>query len=297
MALKEGLIAIRAEWLCTWIKNGSLKVNLLGDPKTRVFVVTENSRSSITFHGKDGAKRTIRYWLAQGTILNPRWDLLSHYFDPVADHEVENLEPTELAERFMFRLEDGQIAVLIYQHVEDLPHFLRQQEHVQNDYTIQARIISSKGMLDKIEDDFCRWFLREWKQQIDRILDRIKLKESAAIDLRNELAKNLRSAEKSIRSILSSEPMKELAKNSKTVSVTGMIVYMVSIYYDLNKMKVLPLVPFINLAQLHIRGAIGALHVREPERTCSHIESAIYHLQEAQDSIKQSSALKESASL
>jgi len=286
MALKEGLTAIRAEWLWVWTKSGSLKINLLVDPKTRVFVVTENSRPSITFHEKDGAKRTIRYWLAQGTILNPRWDLLSHYFDPVADQGIEKLEPEKLAERFMFRLKDGQIVVLIYQHVEDLLHFLRQQEHVQDDYTIQARIISSKRMLDKIEDDFCRWFLQDWKQQIDRILDRIISKERAAKDLRNKLAINLRSAEKSIGSILSCEPMKELAKNNKTVSVIGMIAHMVSIYTDLNKMKVLPLVPFINLAQFHIRGAIGALQVREVERACSHIESVIYHLQEAQDSIK-----------
>jgi len=296
MALKEGLTAIRAEWLWVWKKSGSLKVNLLVDPKTRVFIVKENSRPSITFHEKDGAKRTIRYWLAQGTILNPRWDLLSHYFDPVADQGIEKLEPEKLVERFMFRLKDGQIVVLIYQHVEDLSHFLRQQEHVQDDYTIQAGIISSKGMLDKIEDDFGRWLLQDRKQQIDRILDRITSKEKAAKDLRNELAINLKSAEKSIRSILSSEPMKELAKN-KTVSAIGMIAHIVSIYTDLNKMKVLPLVPFINLTQFHIRGAIGALNVRELERACSHIESAIDHLQEAQDSIKQSSALKKSASL
>ncbi len=127
MALKKEWPAIRAEWLWEWQERGTVKTSPLFG--TRVLFVLCNSRPFKKWGRVEGGQPVFyktRYWLAEGVLLVPRWDPLESHFDPERDKGVEELTRKELGQRGMYRLEEGEVALLIYQHVEDVLHFKRQ---------------------------------------------------------------------------------------------------------------------------------------------------------------------------
>ena len=305
MALKKGLPAIQARWLWDWQRRGSVRVeSLLG---TRVLIVQENGRPSKTYHReRDGkvTKETVRYWLGQGIILVPRWDLLDFHCDPVTDEGVKSLALNELKQRGMYRLKDGTILVLIYQHVEDTLHFQRQQWHIRLErYAAELQKIST--LLAEIEKRaLTRISLRKApgieptgelgrlmrhyqhrRGEIHQILVYIAPRERAAEILVHTLRRELQLNQKGIQGILSSKPMKDLLA-SVPAPIEGMKAYLVKIYLNLNQMKVRPIVQPLKLAQHYLRGALGALDVGEPGRVVRQLELATENLRKAEQSLQ-----------
>jgi len=308
MALKNGLPAIRAEWLWRWQERGSITTfPLFG---TGVLIVANNNRPQITFHQeKKGqiVKVTIRYWLAEGIILVPRWDPIEEHSDPVADGDIKSLGIEALKQRGMFqRKMGGQIFILIYQHVDDICAAQRQQVYIQKAYTPELQEIEKA--LAEIEARALRYAfvepdteslrpLIDRKEQVYAILPHIKEREAATKALRSKILGTLKEAERALRVMFISEPFvrwldmnadgllerpsKELLDNVQQLLV-GLKNRLVNLYFELNKIKVRPIVRSLKLAQLYLRASIGAIGVVKVEIFDRQIMLAIKKLEQAQ---------------
>ncbi|MDP3093876.1 MAG: hypothetical protein Q8N16_03885 [bacterium] len=293
MALKKGLLAIRAAWLWEWQEKGILEVaSLFG---TRVLIVAENARLRRTCYQK-GGKVSTRYWLGKGTILVPRWDPLKFHYDLVADKRVEIMSPEEQRERGFYRLDNGDLLVLIYQHLEDALHFQRQQWHILlESYPQELQGISNN--LAKIEERALEhsgdrlsglgYDYRRRREEIHRIITRLAGREKAAAILLKVLNEEIALAQKSLLFALSSQPVKDLLKGI-SVNDQGLRAYLVRVYLNLSQMRVRPVVKSLARAQSNLRAALGSLAVGEASRMVHCIKLAIKNLEEAKKNLQQS---------
>lgn len=299
MALKDGLLAIRAEWVWKWQKKGRLRTTSLFG--TRVLIVDQSAYLGRVCHRGEEAevvKVALRYWLGKGIFLVPRWDPLEEHRDPLADKGVESLSWAELRARGMCRLKDGTIVLLIYQHVEDALHFQRQQHHIRLEtyarelqrISVDLESIEAKAAAGGITDKLGNLDgdQRRRRQKICLILTRLAERERAAEILLDILRQEISLAKRNLCATLSSKPMKDFlagvpVRRPKTIE--GLRAYLVRIYQGLNQMKVRPLVTPLNLTQYHLREALGSLDVGEVTRLCRQLEQAIKCLEMADESL------------
>lgn len=273
MALREDWPAIRAEWAWSWLARGTLSAEPLFG--TRVLLVLDNSRPQKTW-SKDEERTTTKYWLGEGTLLVPRWDPLEEHFDPVVDAGVEKLSAEELRARGMIRV-DGQILVLIYQHVDSALHFQRQQWHIRLErYAIElAKIqkqlnvleLNALGILAEAPADGrerlqalaeVREHRRDRRREIEAILSvGVAPREKAAEILVVALKRELESVQHRIGGIFTTVTFKKL-RSGQPVDKEGLRAYLAGLYFDLEGIKVRPVVRRIKLAQRHLRLALGA---------------------------------------
>ncbi|MBU4314731.1 MAG: hypothetical protein KJ821_08080 [Actinobacteria bacterium] len=302
MALKGGLPAVRAEWLWEWQEKGRLRTTSLFG--TRVLIVDQSVYLGRVCHREKKAevvKVTPHYWLGKGIFLVPRWDPLEKHRDPLADKGVESLSREELRARGMYRLEDGAIVLLIYQHVEDALHFQRQQHHIRLEtyarelqrISVDLESIEAKAVAGGITDELGNLDAdqRRRRQEIYRILTQLAARERAAEILLDILRREISLAKRNLCATLSSKPMKDFlagvpVRRPKTIE--GLRAYLVRIYQSLNQIKVRPLVTPLNLTQRRLREALGSLDVGEVVRLCSQLERAIKSLEAAEQVLKPS---------
>lgn len=299
MALRKDWSAIRAEWLWPWIARGTVQVNPLFG--TRVLLVAKNAQPFKTRYDKEFIKHPTRYWLGEGIILVPRWDPLDIHYDPVADDGVETLGPDELKKRGMYRLNE-KILVLIYQHVEDALHFQRQQWHVSLEtYAQELKEISNQ--LREIEDHTLKNIslkeaqfeqlgarednLRQRRKKIHQIIVKgIAPREKAAEILIEALWDEVQIAERRIRAILISKPVKDLLADI-SVTIKGLRAYLIGIYQNLNQIKVRPIVRILKVTQYSLRGALGSLDVGEIKTFKHQLKLVIENLKKAEKLLQQ----------
>lgn len=263
---------MRARWVWGWLSRGTLSAEPLFG--TRVLLVLDNSRPQITHDGL-----TTRYWLGEGILLVPRWDPLELHYDPVADADVEKLSAEELAQRGMLRVDD-QTLVLIYQHVDGVLHFQRQQWHIrlqkyaaelreiQEDLTILER--KALEVLTEAPTDGRERFRalaevrkrrRDRRREIETILSvGVAPRERAAKILMAALKRELTSVRRRIGGVFNTATYRDL-RSGRPVSKEGLRTYIADLYFDLEGVKVRPVVRRIKLAQRHLRLALGALDV------------------------------------
>ncbi len=294
MALKKGLPAIRAAWLWQWQQKMILKTtSLLG---TRVLIVAENSRvvksCSWQKNGKTG-KIKARYWLAKGTILVPRWDRLKLHYDPVADKGVESLNAHEQKARGIYCLDNGELVLLIYQHVEDVLHFQRQQWHIMLEvYPKELQKISNhlaaieKKALTDNYDVLETLNYRQRRAKIYGIVSHLAVRDKAAEILLKTLGQEIDDAKKSLANCLGSKSVKDFQRGTLT-DTSNIRAYLARIYLNLSQIKVRPIVRSLTLAQYQLKLALGSLDLAESGPMVHHLELAIKNLEEAQKSLSQ----------
>ncbi|MFW6109846.1 MAG: hypothetical protein ACOC6Q_00220 [Patescibacteria group bacterium] len=302
MALKKEWPSIRAEWLEEWLERGTIEAApLLGLPELGVLVPTKGCRPQKTWYRKENGeviKETTRYWLGEGVLLVSRWDSLEIHYDPKADQNIEKASTEELKSRRMFRLKDGTILVLIYQHVEDILHFQRQQWHIELD-TYQQELEEIFGKLREVEMAVTALKrsrkestrlprrLRRRRKEIQQILlQAIVPREQAAEMLIETLWKEFKLAEEGIENSFASEPMKDFLAG-EDISAEGLRSRLVNIYHQLNQMKVRPVVLPLRKVSKRYRNALGALDVGEEKIFLQEINYILDSLKELRSSLIQ----------
>lgn len=301
MALKKGLLAIRAKWLWDWLERGTIQVvPLLGTSATGALVVVQDARPFKTCHQQEdgeAVKKAMRYWLGEGTLLVRRWDPLSIHYDPIADAQIATMGLDELKERGMYSLKDGTMLVLIYQHIEDALHFQRQQWHIRLEaYAAELQEISAllagieeralAGISEEIRGEELGTLgildsrYRHRREKIHTILTHLASRERAAEILIDTLRYELQLTQKSLQGVFTSKPMEDLLNDVPT-SVEGLRAYLVRIYRNLNQLRVRPIVRPLKLAQHYLRVALGALDVNEPLSLKHQLELALENLDKA----------------
>lgn len=301
MALKKEWPAIRAEWLWEWQKRGTVNTSPLFG--THVLFTVCNSRPFKKWwrveNGEPVSYKT-RYWLAEGILLVPRWDPLEIHFSPKKDKRVKELSQRELGQRGMYRLEDGEVALLIYQHVEDVLHFQRQQWHIRLEtYAAElAEIEDALSELEKIAVESTRKVDRDLKtaslitqyqrrrQEIHEVLFSIRDREKAAQWLLYSLKRELALAKEGMQGALRSEPLQKLRQGEWT-SLKGVQAYLVNIYEQLGGLRIQPTVYNVNWAQEALLSALGALAVRDPQAFSRKAWMAVRHLSQAEKKLIQ----------
>lgn len=299
MALKKGP-AIRAEWLWKWQRRGIIKVvSLLG---TRVLLVTGNSRPAKTYHRldkrKNVAKGTVRYWLGRGIILVPRWDPLKLHYDPTVDKEVQDdgLDE-ELKKRGMFRLKDGSVIVLIYQHLGSILLFQRQQWHIQLErYAPELQRLSEelarleKRATQEIEVlEICQGRMEE----ISEILARIEIREKTANAILHLMRSQISLAISGLKNVLTSKPMESL-RLGLPANLTGLKTYLTNAQQQLGRIgKIRPVIRRLGLAYSCLNEVLESLDTRNAEKasqlivkTSGILERTLQALEQPEDKIR-----------
>jgi len=315
MALKACLPAIKAEWLWKWQEKGTLEVAPI-DTGSGALIVTRTCRPQVTFHvlGKGQVKKiTVRYYLATGTPLIPRWDPWEEHCDPVADEGAQTAGINGLKRRGMFRWQNREeVFVLIYQHLKDICAAERQQVHIQDAYSpelgeIEAALAEIEAAaLEHISygpgaDVFQHLVQR--KKSIYAILPHLTQREAAVKVLRNTILTELKMIEKSLRAVLISKPFEDLLGKAADglpkdftqellaeiqAPLEGLKARLVNLYFGLHRIRVRPIVRPLRLAQNCLRMALGALEVvdvtvfeRQVTRAANRIAQAQKALEEA----------------
>lgn len=296
MALKKGWPAIRAAWLWKWQEDQGLETTSLFS--TRVLIVAKNARPAISYYqqiNSETAKFKVRYWLGKGTILVPRWNPLKFHYDPVADKGLEFLSRDEQKARGIYRLDNGEFLVLIYQHVEDALHFQRQQWHILSEnYPEELREISSnlavieEKALESGNGTLCAlgYDYRHRRQKIHQIMVRLAVREKAAEILLRVIEEEVGYIKRSLRNCLNSRPIKDFLKSGFT-NTQGLKAYLVRSHLNLSQMGVRPIVKPLGLAQCQIRAALGSLDVLEVVRAIHHLNLAVENLEKAEKVLEQ----------
>lgn len=296
MALKKGWPAIRAAWLWKWQEDQVIETVPLFS--TRVLIVAKNARPAKSYYkqiNSETAKFTVRYWLSKGTILAPRWNPLKFHYDPVADKWLEFSSRDEQKTRGIYRLDNGELLVLIYQHVEDALHFQRQLWHILlEDYPQELQKISSnlavieERALESSNGTLCAlgYDYRNRRQKIHQIMVKLTAREKAAEILLRVIEEEVGYIKRSLRSCLNSKPIKDFLKSGFT-NTQGLKTYLIRSYLNLSQMGVRPIVKPLGLAQCQIRAALGSLDVLDVIRVVHHLELAVQNLEKAEKVLKQ----------
>jgi hypothetical protein len=203
----------------------------------------------------------------------------------VAD-KVENLSREELARRGMFRLEDGTIIVLIYQHDEDLLALQRQQWHIRLE-TYSRELQGIEADLDKIESQltftstkppYLAVELRRRRRNIHSILTALAPRGMAAKlfleTLKNELQREMRSLE----AALSSQPIKKSWSGDRA---EGLRAFLVGSYKRLGELQIRPVVRPLGIAKNHLVVTLGSLDVGDTPNISRQIKLAMEWLVKA----------------
>jgi hypothetical protein len=192
-------------------------------------------------------------------------------------------------------LDNGELLVLIYQHVEDALHFQRQQWHIllenypeelqkisSNLAVIEERALeSSNGTLCALGYDY-----RNRRQKIYRIMINLAAREKAAEILLRVIEEEVVYIKRSLLNCLKSRAIKDFLK-SNFANSQGLKAYLIRSYLNLGQMGVRPIVKPLGLAQCQIRAALGSLEVLEVARAIHHLELAIKNLEKAEKTLKQ----------
>ena len=284
MVLREGLPVIRAEWVWFLLKKGALKaVPLL---ETRVLVVVSPCRFRKTYCREMGGKlvkRAVRYWLGRGIFLAPRWFPLEQVYDPVADQGIEVFGLEKLKERGMYRLSDGQIVVLCYQHVDDLLHLQRQQWHIQEEYDRELERLGA--VVATIENKALIWLEANRRKAIVQILQRRRPIEDACAVYLAVVSRKLKDWKDQVLAVFSSQDAKKFAEKGETSQ--GLRARLETICSELDSLVVRPVRRFLNLSRRRLQEAIAALEANNPTGFKRGIELAAKHLQRAQEALRQ----------
>lgn len=290
MVLREGLHALRAEWVWWWLRNGRLEAIPFLD--TKALVVTRNCRLRKTYFRlvrRKPVKFSARYWFGRGVFLVPCWVPLEQVYNPVADKDVEKLSPQELRERRMYLLNDGTIVVLIYQHVDDLLHFRRQQQHIRDQYDLLQREIAYT--LETLENEILAWAYKnlfsQRKAKIEEILRRRQPFEEAGKVYSGSLSERLRLWHDQVLGILSSKQGESFI-NGVSVLLEGMKNYINRLQTEFDSIDVRPVRRFLSLSRRRLQEAIAALETNNPTGFKRGMELAAKHLQRAQEALRQS---------
>ena len=296
MFLKKGWPAIRAAWLWKWQEDQVLETNPLFS--TRVLIVAKNARPAKSYCRRinsETVKFKVRYWLGKGTILVPYWKPLKLHYDPVADRGLESLNRDEQKVKGIYRLDNGELLVLIYQHVEDALYFQRQQWHILlENYPEELQKISSNlaiiedKALESSNGTLCAlgYDYRNRRQKIHQIMTKLAAREKAAEILLRVIEEEVGYTKRSLRNCLNSRSIKDFLK-SGFANTQGLKAYLVRNYLNLGQMGVRPIVKPLGLAQYQIRAALGSLDVLEVIRAMHHLELAIQNLEKAEKTLKQ----------
>jgi len=273
MALKPGLPAMRAESVWQWLKRGSLHAGPLYN--TRVLLITENSQP---------VAGGIRYWLGRGVLLVPKW------IKYTGSENVSELDDAVLHQRGMYRQQDGLMVMLIYQHVEDVLHLQRQQWHVYEGFRPTGKEITELTDIEKVaagnEKHVARivWQASERERAADSLLVSMRNVLNSAIGGLAWVLDNKATA----RFLAGEEPSLELV--SRALAMTCK---------NLNHLRgVRPVGRLVSLAQGHLRGAIGSLHVgdaAEFSRAMLFAKGALVQARAAMDQPEKEEALKPAA--
>jgi len=296
VALKKGWPVIRAAWLWKWQEDQVIETNPLFS--TRVLIVAKNARPAKSYYRQmngETAKFKARYWLAKGTILVPRWNPLKFHYDPVADKGLEPLSRDEQKAKGIYRLDNGEFLVLIYQHLEDAFHFQRQQWHILSEnYPEELQKISSnlamieERALESSNGTLCAlgYDYRDRRQKIHQIMVKLAAREKAAEILLRVIKEEVAYIKRSLLNCLNSRPIKDFLKSGFANS-QGLKAYLVRSYLNLGQMGIRPIVKPLDLAQCQIRAALGSLDVLEVTRVIHHLKLAIQNLEKAEKTFKQ----------
>lgn len=313
MALNKGQPAIRAKQLWGWVESGTVKVSpLLG---TRILIVARNSRPQVTWHRATVSgpeKHRTRYWWGTGVIFAPRWDPLKEHFDPIADDlaEIEKMSNHQLHQRGMYRLPNGEVVILIYQHVADALHFQRQQWHIRLESyakeleriaksladieTTALKLIGSTesppAMIEELMN-LDRKF-RERRQRISTITANLADRERAAAILIAELQREITEIRNGIQGSLQSQTLKDLL-NGQPTNVAGLQRYLAQKHQRLDEILVRPIVRPVRRAQLGLCAAIGSLAVGNGDRAARQLNQTLRLLDGARAALEQPAEISE----
>lgn len=313
MALNKGQPAIRAKQLWGWVESGTVKVSpLLG---TRILIVARNSRPQVTWHRATVSgpeKHRTRYWWGTGVIFAPRWDPLKEHFDPIADDlaEIEKMSNHQLHQRGMYRLRDGNVVILIYQHVADALHFQRQQWHIRlGSYGNELRRLQEAlGVIEEValahvtapnppaevlpQLEAAENSLRQRRQQIETITTHLADRERAAAILIDALQRETTAVRNGILGSLQSQTLKDLL-NGQPTNVAGLQRYLAQKHQRLDKILVRPIVRPVRRAQLGLCAAIGSLAVGNGDRAARQLNQTLRLLDGARAVLEQPAEISE----